>query len=77
MRKNVTIAALVALLLASVYTDITIRTGADGWCAWWRTNVKVCSLTIDVDQAVARTEISRVDYHERAPDRRTVNVRRA
>jgi hypothetical protein len=53
MRKNVSIAALLALLGVLVYSDITTRSGADGWCAWWRSTVKVCS--VDVDLSVGRT----------------------
>jgi hypothetical protein len=47
MRKNVTLGALAALLLALVYSDIIVRRGEDGWCAWWRSNVKVCSVNVD------------------------------
>lgn len=68
MCKNVTIAALLAVLVALVWTDITVRRGEDGWCAWWRSNVKVCSRAIDVDHTTPR-EIEYVDNTNVRPTR--------
>jgi hypothetical protein len=52
MKKNVWLGVLMALLLVLVYSDITVLSASDGWCAWWRTHVKVCS--VDVDLAASK-----------------------
>jgi hypothetical protein len=60
MRKNMAIGALLLAVALLVWSDLTIRTASDGWCAWWRAHVKVCS--VDVDLAQDPDRIAVVSY---------------
>ena len=61
MRKNMAIGVLVAVLVALVATDITVRAADGAWCAWWRTNIKVCNGDVDINTDRAGAAVCSTD----------------